>query len=248
MGRLDNKVCIITGASSGIGLAAARRFAEEGAILSLFARRADRLEALRAELEEKHGTRVLVIPGDVTRYEDIVCCVDTTARMFGRIDVLINNAGIVDDHIPITRCSNEFWDKIIAVDMTSVFQFSREVLRYMEPAGKGSIVNVSSEAGYYGNCGFPYSAGGNRHDQKHRHPVQRDCHPLQLYLPGHHPHRAQQPGGYEAFPHRLRPALLQVQKRGLPALRSGGSGQCPALLCVRRVQKHHRPGSGDRPR
>ena len=152
MGRLDNKVCIITGASSGIGLAAARRFAEEGAILSLFARRADRLEALRAELEEKHGTRVLVIPGDVTRYEDIVCCVDTTARMFGRIDVLINNAGIVDDHIPITRCSNEFWD------MTSVFQFSREVLRYMEPAGKGSIVNVSSEAGYYGNCGFPYSA------------------------------------------------------------------------------------------
>lgn len=158
MGRLDNKVCIITGASSGIGLAAARRFAEEGAILSLFARRADRLEALRAELEEKHGTRVLVIPGDVTRYEDIVCCVDTTARMFGRIDVLINNAGIVDDHIPITRCSNEFWDKIIAVDMTSVFQFSREVLRYMEPAGKGSIVNVSSEAGYYGNCGFPYSA------------------------------------------------------------------------------------------
>ena len=158
MGRLDNKVCIITGASSGIGLATARRFAQEGGILVLFARREDRLNALKQELEEQYGSRVLVIPGDVSKYEDIVRCVDTTAETFGRIDVLINNAGIVDYHIPITRCTNEFWDKIIAVDMTSVFQFSREVLRYMEPAGKGSIVNVSSEAGYYGNCGFPYSA------------------------------------------------------------------------------------------
>ncbi len=157
MGRLDNKVCLITGASSGIGRATAVRFAEEGAILSICARRVDRLEALKKELEEKFGTQVLVTACDVTKYEDIVNTVDKTAETFGRIDVLINNAGVVDYHIPITRCDNDFWDYIIKVDLTSVFQFSRETLRYMEKQGKGSIVNVSSEAGTYGHCGCPYS-------------------------------------------------------------------------------------------
>ena len=156
-GRLENKVCIVTGASSGIGEATARRFAEEGAILSICARRVDRLEALAAELKEKYGTEVLVLKCDVQNYDEVKNVVDKTAETFGRIDVLINNAGVVDLHIPITRTTNEFWDYIIKVDQTSVFWFTREALRYMEPVGYGSIVNVSSEAGFYGSCGYPYS-------------------------------------------------------------------------------------------
>ena len=157
MGRLDNKVCIITGASSGIGYTTAELFAREGGKLVLFARRIDRLNELKEKLEAQ-GTEVLVYAGDVSKYEDIVGCVEATIEKFGQIDVLINNAGVVDYHRPITRCTNEFWDYIIAVDQTSVFQFSREVLKYMEPKGYGSIVNLSSLAGYYGHCGFAYSA------------------------------------------------------------------------------------------
>lgn len=129
----------------------------KAATLVLFARRVDRLNELKTKLEAE-GTQVLVVPGDVTKKEDIVNCVDQAIKTFGKIDVLINNAGIVDYHVPITRCSDEWWDTIIATDMTSVFLFTREVLKYMEPVGYGSIVNLSSSAGYYGNCGFPYTA------------------------------------------------------------------------------------------
>ncbi len=157
-GRLEDKVCIVTGASSGIGYATAVRFAEEGAILSLCARRYERLEALKQKLEEECGSTVMITKCDVQNYDEIVNVVDRTAETFGRIDVLVNNAGVVDYHIPITRCTNDYWDYIIKVDQTQVFQFTREVLRYMEPVGYGSIVNISSEAGVFGSCGYPYSA------------------------------------------------------------------------------------------
>lgn len=157
-GRLENKVCLITGASSGIGEATAKVFASEGAILSLCARRMDRLEALKAQLEKDYGSTVLLTRCDIASFEDVKNTVDKTAETFGRIDVLINNAGIVDKHVPITECTNEWWDEIIQKDQTSVFWFTRETLRYMVPRNYGSIVNVSSEAGYYGNCGYPYSA------------------------------------------------------------------------------------------
>lgn len=157
-GRLENKVCIITGASSGIGYATAVRFAEEGAILSICARREERLNLLKKELEEKYGTKVLVTKCDVSKYEDIVNTVEKTVAEFNRIDVLVNNAGMIDYHVPVTKCDNDWWDRIIKVDQTSVFQFTKEVLKYMEPVGYGSIVNVSSLGGFFGNCGYPYSA------------------------------------------------------------------------------------------
>ena len=157
MVRLDNKVCIITGASSGIGYVTAKRFAEEGAILTLFARRAERLEELAKELKDTYGTEVLVVAGDAKNLEDIRRCVDGTAEKFGRIDVLINNAGRSDYHRPITKVTDDFWDEVMDVDLKSVFRFTRETLRYMEPAGKGSIVSLSSIGGYYGNMGFTYS-------------------------------------------------------------------------------------------
>lgn len=157
-GRLEKKVCIVTGASSGIGYATAVRFAEEGATLSICARREDRLNALKDVLEGKYGINVLVTKCDVSKYEDIVYTVKRTAEEFGRIDVLVNNAGMIDYHVPITRCENDWWERIIKVDQTSAFQFTKEVLKYMEPVGYGSIINVSSLGGVRGNCGYPYSA------------------------------------------------------------------------------------------
>ena len=155
---MKDKVCIITGASSGIGYATALRFAEEGAILSICARRYERLENIKKEIEEKYGTTVLITRCDVMVYEDIINVVERTVKEFGRIDVLVNNAGVVDYHIPITRCDKDYWEYIIQADQTSVFLFMKEVLRYMEPVEYGSIVNVSSEGGVFGSCGFPYSA------------------------------------------------------------------------------------------
>ena len=157
MKRLENKVAVITGASSGIGAGTALLFAQEGANVVLVARRQDRLEAV-AEQAKSYGVQALVVAGDVTDPNTAVRTFDETIRTFGRVDILVNNAGIADKHLPITRCSKEWWDEVCDVDQTSIFYFPKEALKYMEPANSGSIVNVSSIGGVYGNAGIAYSA------------------------------------------------------------------------------------------
>jgi len=157
MGRLDGKVAIITGASSGIGAGTAELFAKEGATVVLTARRTDRLQAL-AEKIEKAGGRALAVTGDVRRVEDVKNVVAKTMDVFGKIDVLVNNAGILDKHMPAIRCPEELWDDVIATDLTGVFHYCREVLPHMVAAGGGSIVNVSSIGGIYMSAGVSYSA------------------------------------------------------------------------------------------
>jgi NAD(P)-dependent dehydrogenase (short-subunit alcohol dehydrogenase family) len=157
MGRLDGKVAIITGASSGIGAGTAELFAIEGATVVLTARRTNRLEAL-AEKIEKAGGSALAITGDVRKVDDVKNVVAQAMAAFGKIDVLVNNAGILDKHVPAIRCSEELWDDVIATDLTGVFHYCREVLPHMVAAGKGSIVNVSSIGGIYMSAGVSYSA------------------------------------------------------------------------------------------
>lgn len=157
MDRLRDKVAVITGASSGIGQGTAELFAKEGAAVVLTARRVDRLNALAEEIE-KAGGKTLVVPGDVTKLVDIKNVIEQTVKTFGRIDILVNNAGIGDRHTATIRVMDQFWDEVIAIDLTSVFYFCREALNYMARAGKGVIVNVSSIGGVYGNAGAPYSA------------------------------------------------------------------------------------------
>lgn len=157
MSRLTGKIAIVTGANSGIGEATAALFASEGATVVLVARGRDKLAAVQATIEAAGGA-ALALPADVTRPEDCASVCAATLERFGRIDVLVNNAGIVDRHTPTIRATDELWDTVVAVNLTGTFSFCREALKHMTAAGAGSIVNVSSIAGVYGNGGAAYSA------------------------------------------------------------------------------------------
>jgi len=155
--RLENKVAIITGSSSGIGAAAAIRFAQEGCDLVLAARRENRLEET-AEACRAFGVRAVVVPADLTKHDNCRQVVDAAIKEFGKIDILVNNAGIADKHRPITECSDEWWDEVIAIDQSSLFYLTKDVLPYMIQAKSGSIINVSSIGGVFGTAGIAYSS------------------------------------------------------------------------------------------
>lgn len=157
MGRLTGKVAIVTGANSGIGKATAELFAREGAAVVLAARRLEKLKEVEEAIAAAGG-KALSVQCDVSVYEDCVKLADAAYAAFGKIDILVNNAGVADKHRPITRTSPEWWDEIIQIDQTSLFYMTKEVLRYMEPAKSGSIINLSSIGGTRGTSGISYSA------------------------------------------------------------------------------------------
>lgn len=157
MGRLNGKVSIVTGANSGIGKRTAEIFADEGSDLVLVARRLDKLKEVEAECAAK-GVKVISVSADVSIYEDCQKVVKEAIDTFGKVDVLVNNAGIADKHRPITRCDIDWWDHVIKVDQYSVYYMMKEVLPYMEKAHSGSIINISSIGGTGYNAGISYSA------------------------------------------------------------------------------------------
>lgn len=147
-------VIVITGASSGIGEATARVLAAEGHKLVLAARRAERLAALAAELSAR--TDVLVVPTDVADPEAVEALVERAVAHFGRIDVLVNNAGL--------RQWPRWWQssvaeirEILETNLTAPILAERAALRHMLTQGSGQIINVGSVAGYIGTSGL-YSA------------------------------------------------------------------------------------------
>ena len=154
MELLKDKVALITGASSGIGLTTAKLFAKEGAKVAILARRMNVLEEKAAEIRAEGG----VCPGDVTDPESVNAAVRKVLDEFGRIDILVNNAGDGDQHRTTENVSDEFWNRMIALNQNSVFYFCRAVLPHMRAQGSGSIVNLSAIAGVYGNAGVSYSA------------------------------------------------------------------------------------------
>ena len=157
MEMLTDKVALITGGSSGIGAETARVFAKQGAKVAIFARGREKLDQVAAELKAL-GAECLTITGDVTKSEDCNAAIDRVVTAFGRIDVLVNNAGAGDFHTTTEKCSDEFWDRMIALNQSSVLYCCRAVLPHMRAQGSGSIVNLSAIAGVYGNAGVSYSA------------------------------------------------------------------------------------------
>ena len=157
MGLVEGKVIIVTGANSGIGEKTAEMLAENGAKLVLAARRLEKLKDVEDRIKAAGGEAVSV-KADVSVREDCDRIVEAAIEAYGRIDVLVNNAGAGDKNIAITRCSDEFYKEMVAVNQDSVFYMMRAALKYMEPQGSGSIVNVSSIGGVFGIAGISYSA------------------------------------------------------------------------------------------
>lgn len=154
--RLQNKIAIVTGANSGIGEATVKLFAKEGASIVMVARRLDQLERVATEIYREYPyAKLKIISADVTVESDCKYITDETINEFGRIDILVNNAGIADKHMPITKCTTEWWNEVILTDQTSIFYLTKAVLAYMT---KGSIVNISSIGGVFGSAGISYSA------------------------------------------------------------------------------------------
>ncbi|MCR4841882.1 MAG: SDR family oxidoreductase, partial [Eubacterium sp.] len=155
MGRLDNKICIVTGGNSGIGKKTAEIFLKEGGKVVIAARRKEENDKTVSELSQ--FGEITAVEADLTKMEDCHKVVDYTADKYGRIDVLVNNAGIADKHKPINLCEEEWYDYVCQIDQYSVYYMSKYVLEHMEKQKKGSIVNISS-IGSQGVAGISYSA------------------------------------------------------------------------------------------
>lgn len=141
---MDGKVALITGASSGIGMATARRFAEEGAAVALVARRAPVLSDLAAEIRDAGG-RAEPIPADVTDEGDIGRIVGAALAAFGRVDTLVNAAGIIGSGTIETTTVADL-DAMMRINLTGPFMLTQATLPHLEKT-KGSVVNVSSVTG-----------------------------------------------------------------------------------------------------
>lgn len=144
--NIQGKVIVITGASSGLGEAAARLLGQQGAKVVLAARRVERIEALAAELSAK-GVETLAVQTDVTCAEQVRALVEAAVQAFGRIDVMINNAGLMP-HSPLERLKIEDWDRMIDVNLKGVLYGIAAALPFMQAQKSGQFINVSSVAGH----------------------------------------------------------------------------------------------------
>jgi NADP-dependent 3-hydroxy acid dehydrogenase YdfG len=144
--NIEGKVVVITGASSGLGAAAARHLSSLGTTVVLGARRVDRIQALANELAGSAG-RALAIATDVTQFEQVQRLVDAAVQTYGRIDVIINNAGLMPQS-PLDRRKIDDWNRTIDVNIKGVLYGIGAALPYMQKQKSGHIINVSSVAGH----------------------------------------------------------------------------------------------------
>lgn len=145
---LSGRVALVTGASSGLGVQFARALADNGASVALVARRADRLAALRDEIEARGG-RAVAIEADATDRAAMLRAFDTTEAAFGTVTVLVNNAGVAQQALRAIDVTPEEWRRVLSLDMDAVFYWAQEGARRMLAAKTpGSIVNIASVLGF----------------------------------------------------------------------------------------------------
>ena len=148
MSRVEGRLALVTGASSGIGAACARRLAAEGADLALWARREERLTAVAEELTREHGVAVHVASVDVRDRERVRGAVEDLLKAAGPPDILINNAGLAAGFDPIQEGDFEDWDRMIDTNVKGLLHVTRLLLPAMIDAGRGHVINIGSTAGH----------------------------------------------------------------------------------------------------
>jgi len=152
---LQDRTALVTGGARGIGLAITERFVAEGARVLI----ADLDGAAMKEVASRLGDSVAALVADITRADHVERVVKAPVERWGRLDIVVNNAGITGRSFPIHELTDEDWQKVIAADLTSVFLVCRAAVRHMLGAGGGRIVNIASIAGKEGNATLvPYSA------------------------------------------------------------------------------------------
>lgn len=152
---VSGKHAIVTGASSGLGRQFALCLAEQGANVAIFARRVEKLEEVKKEIEA-YGVKCLAVPCDVTDTRQIVNAVDTVVREFGRIDILINNAA-AGFATPAVDTPDDLWERVMNTNVNGVFYVAREVGKVMIKQNYGKIINIGSFHCQVTMNGFPRS-------------------------------------------------------------------------------------------
>lgn len=141
---LTGRTVLITGASRGIGAEAARVFAEAGANVALVARSADSIADLAGEI----GNKAVAIPCDISRYWEVAQAVENCVTAFGGLDILINNAGVIEPIARLEDADPEGWGQVIDINLKGVFHGMRAALPVMEAAGGGTVLTISSGAAH----------------------------------------------------------------------------------------------------
>lgn len=144
MSDFAGKTVFITGASRGIGAAAGREFAESGANVVLVARSGDAINGLAAEI----GPSALAIACDISRYADVEAAMQAAVAKFGRLDVVINNAGVIEPISPLATSDPEAWGQVIDINLKGVYYGMRAAMPILQAAGGGTIITISSGAAH----------------------------------------------------------------------------------------------------
>lgn len=155
--RLKDKSIVVTGASSGMGKAIVERFVKEGAFVVAVARRKERLDALKESLAQEKG-QVLVFQGDVSKKEDNEKMIELAVQHFGKLDVLVNNAGIMDDMSGIGDATDEKYEQVMKVNVFGPMCAMRKAVSVFKEQGHGNIINVASVGGMRTAAGAIYCA------------------------------------------------------------------------------------------
>jgi len=153
MGKLEGKVAWISGATSGIGEATARLFAQEGANVAVIGQRLAWSRRIAAEIKAEGG-EALSVACDVSREGQVRDSIHKTVRHFGRLDILINNAGIVQVK-PLHQCTEADWNEVMDVNVKSMFFAARHAIPHLRRSGRGCIVNVGSISSFVGQALTP---------------------------------------------------------------------------------------------
>ena len=162
--KLKGKVVIITGAGRGIGRATSKLFAQEGAKVVINYNKSEREASSLAEEVEKQGGEVLLVKADVSKSDEVKNMIKKTIEKFGRIDVLVNNAGILIS-ATFLKTNEEIWDRTMDINLKGVFLCSKEVAPIMQDQKMGKIINISSICGLgersaLGNTAYVVSKAG----------------------------------------------------------------------------------------